>query len=91
MLLGGYSAGRSRSGPRLASAPDRGADRPFRISCRAARDGQAQGGGGEDTFPIKIWDKGSGGAIVYDNELGASDDADATTALGSGSIRIHGG
>jgi len=27
--------------------------------------------------------------VVYDNQAGASDDADATTALGGGSIVIH--
>jgi len=29
------------------------------------------------------------GAIVHDNQMGARDDANATTALGGGSIVIH--
>jgi parallel beta-helix repeat protein len=42
-----------------------------------------------DLFRIKIWDKDNGDAIVYDNEIGAEDDADPTTAIGGGSIVIH--
>ncbi|HUG16876.1 MAG TPA: hypothetical protein VMM78_17850, partial [Thermomicrobiales bacterium] len=53
-----------------------------------AIDGQVNGGGGTDTFRIKIWDLATGD-IVYDNQLGDSDDADATTKLGGGSIVIH--
>ena len=41
-----------------------------------------------DKFRIKIWDKATGN-IVYDNQLGASDTADATTAIAGGSIVIH--
>ena len=53
-----------------------------------AIDGQIPGGGGVDKFRIKIWDKGSGG-VVYDNQMGASDTADPTTAIAGGSIVIH--
>lgn len=42
-----------------------------------------------DQFRIKIWDKDNDDAIVYDNEMGAKDDADPTAALGGGSIVIH--
>jgi len=51
-------------------------------------DGQRPGGQGVDRFRIKIWD--SAGNIVYDNQLGASDTSDPTTALGGGSIRVQG-
>lgn len=56
-----------------------------------AIDGQLNGGGGVDKFRIKIWDKANGDTIVYDNQLGASDGADPTTALQAGSIVIHKG
>jgi hypothetical protein len=52
-----------------------------------AWDGQANGGG-VDRFRIKIW-YGSPGNVVYDNQMGAVDGADPTTALGGGSIVIH--
>jgi PKD repeat protein len=43
-----------------------------------------------DLFRIKIWDKDNGDAIVYDNQVGETDDyADPTTAIGGGSIVIH--
>jgi hypothetical protein len=48
-----------------------------------AIDGQVSGGGGVDKFRIKIW--GSGG-VIYDNQMGVSDAADPTTALGGGSM-----
>lgn len=41
-----------------------------------------------DSFRIKIWDKTTN-AVIYDNQLGASDSADPTTLLGGGSIVIH--
>ena len=53
-----------------------------------ATDGQLSGGGGVDKFRIKIWDKTSD-SIVYDNQMGDVDDADASTELGGGSIVIH--
>jgi hypothetical protein len=53
-----------------------------------AIDGQVNGGGGVDKFRIRIWDRVSGG-IVYDNQMGASDTANPSTAIGGGSIVIH--
>ena len=54
----------------------------------SAIDGQVSGGGGVDRFRIKIWDKATN-TVVYDNEIGASEDAAPTTALGGGSITVH--
>jgi len=48
-----------------------------------ARDGQITGGGGADTFRIKIWDENNPDLIVFDN----NDD----TALSGGQITIHKG
>ena len=42
-----------------------------------------------DLFRIKIWDKDNGDVIVYDNQMGAEEDADPTTAIGGGNIKIH--
>lgn len=42
-----------------------------------------------DLFRIKVWDKDDGDRLVYDNELGAADDAEASTEIGGGSIVIH--
>jgi len=53
-----------------------------------AIDGDVKGGGGVDKFRIKIWDKATS-AIVYDNQMSASDSADPSTAIGGGSIVIH--
>jgi hypothetical protein len=46
------------------------------------------GGGGIDRFRIKIIDNATN-QVVYDNQMGAADNADPTTALGGGSIVIH--
>jgi hypothetical protein len=54
----------------------------------SAIDGQANGGVGPDTFRIKITDAVTG-AVVYDNLLNASENADPTTAIGGGSIVVH--
>ncbi|MFN2566736.1 MAG: PKD domain-containing protein [Gemmatimonadaceae bacterium] len=57
-----------------------------------AIDGQVAGGGGTDRFRIKVWEvdaDGGDGRIVYDNQMDAADDSDASTALGGGSIVIH--
>ncbi|MCL5958072.1 MAG: PKD domain-containing protein [Chloroflexi bacterium] len=54
-----------------------------------ATDGHINGGG-VDKFRIKIWDRATG-EIVYDNQMGDSDTADATTAIQGGSIVIHKG
>jgi len=53
-----------------------------------AIDGQIKGGGGADKFRMKIWDKATGN-IIYDNQMGAGDDAAPTTAIAGGSIIIH--
>ncbi len=47
-------------------------------------DGDLPGGGGVDRFRMKIWNKATG-AIVYDNQLGASDADNPTAPVGSGS------
>jgi hypothetical protein len=46
-------------------------------------DGNLAGGDGIDRFRIKIWDKATG-AIVYDNQPGASDVVNPTTPIGPG-------
>jgi hypothetical protein len=46
------------------------------------------GGNVSDKFRIKIWDKGTG-VILYDNQVGAGDDALASQLIGDGSIVIH--
>jgi len=53
-----------------------------------AIDGQVIDGGGVDRFRIKIWDKATD-TIIYDNQLGDTDDADTTTEIKGGSIVIH--
>lgn len=53
-----------------------------------AVDGDAVGGDDADRFRIKIWNKVSG-SIIYDNQQGAGDDAEVTTAIETGSIAIH--
>ena len=42
-----------------------------------------------DLFRIKIWDKDQGDVVIYDNQMGDDDEADAATAIGGGSIVIH--
>jgi PKD repeat protein len=54
----------------------------------SAVDGAVNGGGGTDKFWIKIWDKVKGG-VIYDNQMGGTEDAAATTVIGGGSIVIH--
>ena len=51
-------------------------------------DGQISGGGGQDKFRIKIWDKTTN-SVVYDNQINALDSADPTTRLVSGGIVIY--
>ncbi len=55
-----------------------------------ATDGQVNGGGGVDKFRIKIWNATQ---VVYDNQLGTSDDIDAANpqAIGGGGIVIQSG
>jgi len=50
-------------------------------------DGQATNGGGVDKFRIKIWNKTTG-AIVYDTQMGAPDNADPVTPVGEGSTIV---
>jgi hypothetical protein len=52
-----------------------------------ATDGQRPGGGGVDRFRMKI--TAPGGALVYDNQLGAGEDAAASQVIAGGSIQIH--
>jgi hypothetical protein len=51
-----------------------------------AIDGESAGTA--DRFRIKIWSKITG-AMIYDNQNGASEDSDAATTLGGGSIIVH--
>jgi hypothetical protein len=53
-----------------------------------AIDSQIKGHGASDTFRIKIWDKTTGNTI-YDNQLGASENADPSTTIAGGNIIIH--
>ena len=46
------------------------------------------GGGGEDKFRIKIWDKATN-AVVYDNQPADGDTANATDVIEGGSIVLH--
>lgn len=54
-----------------------------------ATDSAINGGGTVDTFRIKIWDHDNGDVVVYDNQMGASDDSSVGTVLGGGAIVIH--
>ena len=51
-------------------------------------DGALPGGQSTDKFRIKVTDNGSDG-LVYDNKHGESDNGNAATDLGGGSIIIH--
>lgn len=53
-----------------------------------AIDGDRMGNKRGDRFRIKIWELTSE-AIIYDNQMGASDDSDQSTELQGGSIVIH--
>jgi len=53
-----------------------------------AVDGQITGGGGVDKLRMRIWENISD-TVVYDNQLGDVEDADASTVLGGGSIVVH--
>lgn len=53
-----------------------------------AIDGQQNGGGGKDRFRIKIWNIANE-VIVYDNQIGKSEQGNDATELGGGSIIIH--
>jgi parallel beta-helix repeat protein len=45
-------------------------------------------GDGIDKFRIKIWDKANN-EIIYDNEVGVSENAGPSTMIGGGSIVVH--
>ena len=53
----------------------------------SAVDGEKNSSTAPDKFRIKIWD--SSGSVVYDNQMGNADGAEAATAIGGGSIVIH--
>ncbi|MFX0185949.1 MAG: hypothetical protein ACFE95_22925 [Candidatus Hodarchaeota archaeon] len=42
-------------------------------------------------FRIKIWDKDNNDEVIYDNQLGDDDNADPTTEIDGGQIKIHEG
>jgi hypothetical protein len=50
-------------------------------------DGDLISDGGSDRFRMRIW--APGGGLVYDNQMGADDGADPSTAITQGSIVIH--
>src|SRR5205085_233214 len=54
----------------------------------SAVDGVVAGGGGTDKFRIKIWNKATG-TLIYDNQMGGTEDAAATTVISGGDIVIH--
>ncbi len=54
----------------------------------SAVDGQITGGGGVDKFRMKIWETETEN-VIYDNQMGDSDDGDATDAIEGGSIVVH--
>ena len=48
----------------------------------------AEPGSGADTFRIKLWDTSNNDALVYDNQVGESDDSYTGTVIGGGNIQI---
>ena len=52
-------------------------------------DGNWKGLGEPDRIRMKIWEMA--GAVVYDNQMGYADDAEALMSLGGGAIAIHDG
>ena len=60
-------------------------DYGFRLT---VADGDVSGGGEVDKFRLKIWDKATG-VILYDNQMGAPDEADATQAIAGGNVTLH--
>lgn len=52
-----------------------------------ATDGTRPGGGGVDRLHLKVW--AASGGVIYDNEPGVADDANATYAIDSGKIVIR--
>jgi probable HAF family extracellular repeat protein len=60
-------------------------DYAFMLTCT---DGDLQGGDGSDRLRVKIWNRATG-QVVYDNQAGALDEANASTIIAGGSIVIH--
>jgi hypothetical protein len=52
-----------------------------------AIDGKVGGGGGVDKLRMKVW-RVADGVVIYDNQQGADDNAELTTAVGGGQILI---
>ncbi|HSH20773.1 MAG TPA: T9SS type A sorting domain-containing protein, partial [Draconibacterium sp.] len=55
----------------------------------SAIDGDMREKGAPDLFRIKIWFESTGEVVVYDNEMNTEIDADPTTMIQEGSIKIH--
>jgi hypothetical protein len=53
-----------------------------------AVDGDANSPRTSDLLRVKVWNA-STGAVVYDNQMGQTDDATPSTAIGGGNIQIH--
>lgn len=47
----------------------------------------ARDGGAGDGVRLKVWD--AAGAVLYDNQPGAADAADAVSPLGGGNVQVH--
>ncbi|MCI0534267.1 MAG: hypothetical protein L0Z50_03460 [Verrucomicrobiales bacterium] len=62
----------------------------LQLTTATFRTREINGGGASDRFRIKIWHQATG-VIIYDNQMGTSDDAGLgdSTILGGGSIVIH--
>jgi len=52
------------------------------------KDGQVSGGDGIDTIRLRVWDMDHGDAVVYDSQAGDPVDADATTPVTKGQVKI---
>jgi hypothetical protein len=47
----------------------------------------ARDGGAGDGVRLKVWD--AAGTVLYDNQPGAPDAADAVSPLGGGNVQVH--
>lgn len=50
-------------------------------------DGDSQAVPGPDRLRLKVWDRAAG-TVIYDNQLGAADDAPAATTIAAGAITV---
>ena len=50
-------------------------------------DGDSQAVPGPDRLRLKVWDRATG-TVIYDNQLGAADDAPAATTIAAGAITV---